>query len=350
MAVTDALKAKLLDSNGAVVQSDRPPSGDLEAWNAYLKGQSYYRRNNEADFYAAVEQFAQAVRLDPTYAAAYAAAAQSWLRLAAYYLGGDAQRQAFDNARAAVDQAVQLDPGLAAAYDARGLLLQWSAFDLRGADAEYQRALRLAPNDNQAKIGQSLLLGDLGHSHKAVALLRQVIATDPRNSEVAYLFSYYLAAAGELQEAEQTMQKIIELQPHASGLYAGLAIIRVQRGEAQAALVAAQLEPHDSSFRNFALAMASQAVGDHAAADAALDKMITTYADAQAYQIADVYALRHDPDNMFKWLDRAWANRDTGISLLLTDPFILRYKDDPRFAAFCRKVGLPTTTDAKAML
>ena len=26
---------------------------------------------------------------------------------------------------------------------------------------------------------------------------------------------------------------------------------------------------------------------------------------------------------------------------LLYDPFILRYKDDPRFAAFCKKVGLP---------
>jgi hypothetical protein len=27
--------------------------------------------------------------------------------------------------------------------------------------------------------------------------------------------------------------------------------------------------------------------------------------------------------------------------MLLQDDFILRYKDDPRFAAFCRKVGLP---------
>jgi hypothetical protein len=41
------------------------------------------------------------------------------------------------------------------------------------------------------------------------------------------------------------------------------------------------------------------------------------------------------------WLDRALDIRDPGIWLLLNDPFILRYKDDPRFAAFCRKVGLP---------
>jgi hypothetical protein len=52
---------------------------------------------------------------------------------------------------------------------------------------------------------------------------------------------------------------------------------------------------------------------------------------------------------MFKWLDRAWKNRDAGIAYLLTDTLVLRYKDDPRFAAFCKKVGLPTTTEAKAL-
>jgi hypothetical protein len=43
------------------------------------------------------------------------------------------------------------------------------------------------------------------------------------------------------------------------------------------------------------------------------------------------------------------ANRDAGIEYLLYDPFILRYRNDPRFAAFCKKVGLPDTTDAVAM-
>ena len=62
---------------------------------------------------------------------------------------------------------------------------------------------------------------------------------------------------------------------------------------------------------------------------------------ASPYQIAQVYALRNDPKETFAWLDRAWSNRDSGITFLLYDPFILRYKDDPRFAAFCRKVGLP---------
>ncbi len=37
--------------------------------------------------------------------------------------------------------------------------------------------------------------------------------------------------------------------------------------------------------------------------------------------------------------------RDAGIQNLLYDPFILRYKGDPRFAAFCKKVGFPTPAE-----
>lgn len=76
---------------------------------------------------------------------------------------------------------------------------------------------------------------------------------------------------------------------------------------------------------------------------------ITDCPSAAAYQIAEVYAVRKDPDAMFEWLDRAWSNRDPGISYLLGDPLILRYRDDPRFAAFCNKAGLPSTADAVAM-
>ena len=85
------------------------------------------------------------------------------------------------------------------------------------------------------------------------------------------------------------------------------------------------------------------------AADAAVKSLIEKSADGSAYQIAEVYGLRKDPDGMFTWLDRAWDTRDSGIGRLLTDPFILRYRNDPRFAAFCKKVGLPATTDAMPM-
>jgi hypothetical protein len=58
--------------------------------------------------------------------------------------------------------------------------------------------------------------------------------------------------------------------------------------------------------------------------------------------------LRKDPDKVFEWLDRAWANRDNNVCIVYYDPFILPYKNDPRFAAFCQKIGLPTPAELAA--
>ena len=43
---------------------------------------------------------------------------------------------------------------------------------------------------------------------------------------------------------------------------------------------------------------------------------------------------------------RQRRTRDLQENQAEPDPFILRYKDDPRFAAFCRKVGLPVHGEA----
>lgn len=179
-------------------------------------------------------------------------------------------------------------------------------------------------------------------------MLRQAIAIDPRNGSAWAWLGWHLAAVGQLEGAEQAAHQAVSFVPGSPFIAAGLVIIQIQRGETAAALTSAQQIPQDI-WRDIALAFAAQGSEDRAAADAAVKHLIDTSADGSAYQIAEVYALRRDPDKMFEWLDRAWAIHDSGISRLLTDPFILRYRDDPRFAAYCQKVGLPTTTDAKAM-
>jgi hypothetical protein len=119
----------------------------------------------------------------------------------------------------------------------------------------------------------------------------------------------------------------------------------VLRGNAASALQDAQLEP-PGSWRDYALALAQQTQSDRAAADAALQKLINEDSVNSPFQIAAVYGLRNEPDKMFEWLDRAYTARDSGLTQLLVTPFILTHKDDPRFAAFCKKLKLPVPTAA----
>jgi hypothetical protein len=59
-----------------------------------------------------------------------------------------------------------------------------------------------------------------------------------------------------------------------------------------------------------------------------------------AFQVAVLYAIRKEPDEMFKWLDTAYATRDSGLSQLPVTPFFLPYMNDPRFVALCQKLNV----------
>jgi TolB-like protein/Tfp pilus assembly protein PilF len=347
-AVAGELKTRLLANNHAFAQDDRPRSGNLAAYNAYLQGKFYFARGTEADWRKAIDAYTSATRLDPDYALAWSELSASWAGLAGGYLGGAQAQQAYAQARAAVTTALALQPNLAAAHAARGHLLIWADFDWAGAQTEYRRALQLAPNDGAALFDLGFLQATLGQPEQAVALTRQALLTNPLNADFHVSLAGYLSGLGRPGEAEPAVRKAIELQPAAVTFHVGLTIIEIHRGDAKAALAAARQEP-TGAWQDIALALAQQISGDHAAADAALKNLIDKDATQAPYQIADVYALRRDADNTFAWLDRAWAARDPGVANLLIDPFILRYRDDPRFAAFCRKVGLPTTTEAKAL-
>jgi TolB-like protein/Tfp pilus assembly protein PilF len=346
-AVAGELEAQLLSVQGAVVQSDRPPSGNLDAYNHYLQGVFYTRRNNLEDGRKAIAQFAAAFELDPRYAFAEAQLSSNAALLASAFSEGDAAQQAYAQARTAANNALALDPKLAAAHVARGNVLAFADMNWVGAEAEFRLAVQLAPNDGQAAFSLGTMVATLGHPEEALALTRGALANDPRNTGWSYWLSVYLQSLGQLDEAEQVIRSVIAMQPEATATHQQLATIEIQRGHAAAALQAAQQEP-PGMWRNIALAMAAQIGPDRAAADAALKKVVGENPDSAAYQIADAYALRHDPDGTFAWLDRAWANHDTGVHRLLYDPFVAPYRSDARFAAFCRKVGLPTPAEVGA--
>jgi tetratricopeptide (TPR) repeat protein len=339
-AVAGVLKTKLLGGGNAVAQTDRPPSGNLDAYNSYLQGVFYLARHNEADTRKAIDAFATATHIDPRYAAAWADLSNAWSDLGQEFLSGAGAQAAYVQARAAVNTALALDPDLANAHSAKGNLLLAADSNWSGAEAEFRRALQLEPNLAAAKGNLGAALGTLGHPQAAADLTRAAIASDPLYAFWFDQLSRFLGMLGRLDEAEQAEKKAIELQPKADAYYVQLATIEILRGDANAALAAAEQGPK-GPWQDVGLALARQIGSDRAAADAALKLVIEKYSDGAPYQIAEIYALRKDANNTFLWLDKAWTARDPGIQFLLFDPLLRPYRNDVRFTAFCRKAGLP---------
>ena len=334
-AVTEQLKIKLL---GAPAKSDAAPSNDnLAAYNALQQGTFYFRLSSEEGTRKAIGFYDEAIRLDPRYALAYAQLSVAWRQLAATWLGGAEANEAYARARNAAQTALTLSPNLATAHEALGFVLVTPDLNFAAAEAEFRQAEKLAPADAGPKFALSFLFAAQGRLTEAENIMRQTLVLDPLGV-IRYLnLARILIGGGRYDEAEATLRKAIELQPAAARLHSYLTMIDVLRGNAAAALRDAQLEPK-GFWQDYALALAQQAQSDRATADAALQKLLDEDAVSGPFQIAVIYGLRQEPDKMFAWLERAYTEHDPGLTQLLATPFILNYKDDPRFAAFCQKL------------
>lgn len=331
--VAMALKSRLQPVTAPKAQSDRPPSGNLNAYDAYLEARAATQLED------AVAQYERAVELDPTYALAYAAKARLLIDAVSGGVSGAKAEQAFADADAALEQATRLAPDLAATRIARGYLLMLRDFDWRDAEAELKRAVELAPDDGDALYMLGLVRASQGDLVQAVELTRKALALDPRNAYEYRWLASYLMPLGRLDEAEQAIGKAIELEPKGVYNHHLLAIVKVLRKDPAAAGKVADAEPA-GPWRDFAMAFAAQVGPDRSAADTSL-QALGQYADGWAFQMAQVYAVRGEPDAMFDWLQRAWKARDPGMQSLLYDALLLRYRDDPRYAALAKQAGLP---------
>lgn len=346
-AIAAALHAKLLSSETASRQSDRPTSGNMAAYDAYLRGmQSFYH----GDIRKAVVYQDLATRLDPTYASAWAQVAIAWTVLAEEYEypGSTASKADFRKAHAAVDKALRLAPDLGMAHGALGYLVFTDAIDWQRAHAELSRGARLAPSYGQNQCALSRSFAAFGKLRKAIGHTNRFMSIEPMQASGYYDHSLLMMATGRLDEAEKDIRIARELVPRPYPPYL-LMHVAILRGDEKAALRIADAQ--SPPWRETYLALVAQLAPDRRASGAVLAKVVAngTWKKASAYTIAQAYALRGDPAKTVEWLERTWALRDTNIHQLLYDPLILRFRDDPGLIAFCKKIGLPPPSESEAL-
>jgi hypothetical protein len=88
--------------------------------------------------------------------------------------------------------------------------------------------------------------------------------------------------------------------------------------------------------------MVYHALGREQDSNAALAGLIAKRGTDAAYQIAQVYAYRGELDKSLQWLDRAYEQRDGGLSGIKTDPLFKNLRHDPRFTDLLKKMRLAT--------
>ena len=336
-AVADSLKVTLLGASATSMQAAAP--SNVEAHNAYLQAHFIFLRRNVEAYRKAVTYYDEAIRLDPKYALAYAERAEAWTLIGD--LGGE-RPTAYPKARSDAEKAVAIAPSLAEAHAALGWVRFFVEWKFAEGLKELQRAKELSPANPTANDLLARVIVYVGRVDEAERQARYAVEIDPLSVSAQFNLARVLFNVGKLDEAEACGRKVAELQPTASSSHRFQALVAVERHDGEALLREANLEP-DENFRRFEFALAYYVRGEHKKADEALSDLIAHGHDRLAYQIAELYAVRGEPDKAFEWLQTAFDQRDGGTLSLLVDPLLRNLRGDPRYKDLAARLGMAST-------
>ena len=174
----------------------------------------------------------------------------------------------------------------------------------------------------------------------AVSAARKAMQLDPVSVYAAHILGHVLYFARQYEEAIEACHHTLELDPHYPKPHYFAAMSLYWLGRDEEALQEIQQEPL-AWMRHTAATAILHRLGRSAEADAHFAALVELGETENNYvQQADIHAQLGDGEQALRCLDQALELGDPGLAQLLVDPFLDPVRDDPRFAALLRTVGL----------
>jgi pentatricopeptide repeat protein len=312
-----------------------------EVYESYLKGR-FGKNNSRAELERSIGYFEEAIKKDPTFAPAYVGLAAMYDQLGTVFVGAPPS-EARAKQTSAAQKALEIDPGNAEAHILLGHVLQ-RRWQWANAEAEYKRALDLAPNDPGAVLGLAFWLHCQGREEEAVALSRHASELDPFGTPGTSI-GLILFEARHYEEAIQSMHSVLELHPDNAGAiwYLGFALVSDNRAEEAIPVLEKAVALTDRGPG--AIGVLIRAYARAGRRDEALKLLAelkkrneTGYVPAGAF--VNAYLGLGDKEQAFVWLERGYQEQSNLLQFLKVHPFFDPIRDDPRFKDLLRRVGL----------
>jgi len=230
--ILTALQVKLTQGEQELLLVHKYPD-NLEAYDYFLRGWTYYFRFTKETNTQAQQMFERAVNLDPKFAAAYAGLSIAYLQEWVNQWSQDPQT--LEQVLKLGQRAVALEDSLPLAHTA----LSWVYLlkkQLEQAIAETERAIALDPNYALGYADLAMFLNLAGQPEEAIGLAEKAMRLDPHYPAffVSYLGqSYYLLRRYE--EAIAAQKRALTLSPDFLYAHAFLAASYSESGRAEEA-------------------------------------------------------------------------------------------------------------------
>ena len=297
--VADALQVTL----GFGTAEECCTTGDVQAYDYYLQGIHYFHRWGLRNVHFAIDMFTKAVEVDPTFARAWAALADSHAMTCMYWSATEENLAGANNASL---KALELWSDLAESHVSRGLYYFMSGQD-REAVAEFETALKLNPDLFEANYFYARMRFQRSELQQAADLFEKAERINPDDFQAPILLRQIYRSLGREDDALAAARR---------------GVIRAERH--------LELYPDDTRALNLGLA-GLVAVGDTERAMQWAERSLAIDGENadSLYNVACGYALMGEAELALDALERAglhgmsiaeWAENDSDLVSLHNDP------------------------------
>ncbi|MGD8413683.1 MAG: protein kinase [Candidatus Latescibacterota bacterium] len=212
--IVAAMEVELNENEKRALETS--PTSDIDAYDFYLRGRSFFYQSKRISIYYAIEMFTKATDRDPGYALAYAGLADCYSYFYMYF------DRTEENLRKAVDsasRALELDGELAEAHAAYGFAVSLSKrYD--EAEEHFEKAIDLNPQLFEAYYYYARTCFARGDKERATQYYERACLVDPDNHQAPNLLAFTYRGIGRRDKAEmwyrvaiKNINKRLELHP-----------------------------------------------------------------------------------------------------------------------------------------
>jgi TolB-like protein/DNA-binding winged helix-turn-helix (wHTH) protein/Tfp pilus assembly protein PilF len=314
---------------------------NVEAYEAYMQGRSFWNKRTGEGFRKAIAHFEQAIDIDPNYALAYAGLADCYLMMSPYALLG--VKESFAKTKAAALQALALDNQLAEAHTSLAHITFLYDWNFPAAEAEFLQALELDENYPTAHQWYAVYLSSMGRHDEAIAQAKRARELDPTSLPIIQDMARAYYHARRYDEAIATSLKALEIDPQYHRVNSWLELAYAQKGlyreaveERLKAMSLVRVDPAMIALRKNAYTT----LGWRGYWQKELELLLRRPQPGAQYQLVRIYMRLGQKEQALRLLEEAYKERLDHLVLLKADPILDPLRDDARFTDLLRRVGL----------
>ena len=334
--LSNRLKTKLSGADEAKVT--KTYTANPEAYQLYLKGNFYLSKFTEEGYKKAIEYYQKAIDIDPNYALAYQGIAAAYDFSNDFYLS---PKESMPKAKAAALKALELDDTFAEAHYELGKIAFWYDWDWATVERETKRASEL----DSAYTIYPVYLSAIGRFDEAISAQEMRLRRLPLDLNMSLDMEGIYLQSGKYDKAMEQARKTLEIEPKFWDAYQTIGLVyerKKQYAEAITALEKARSLDNNPLIAGY-LGYVYAAAGKKAEAQKVIDQLkeLSKQRYVSPFGIAIIYAGLNDKDQAFEWLERAYDQRGSYMTLLKVDTVFDNLRPDPRFKALLKRMNLP---------